>query len=317
MNIELTKKTKLLTAGKVCHEDIVILPVLQSKTVTENGVVVPDSGYVGLNHVVVNIPEKEDSVLGNIDKPILPKFGRLKCFANERQMVVYKDVYPCNRGSGLGVTTDGNALAGVGVDTAFSFVYDLYTDLPGTDYGICDAGSGRYIGYPYTSLVATWCQLAASAAFIPDIYVPPCTCKIALCNPYTAQIVNNEYDITEHTLTSRFASDASGLMCLVYNHFSLGCNFDGLYILAAEFEYPKANVTLSPESTDWEYSVNDGLTYSSVAEEITLDQVEHFILRNTSAGTKFIANSSSNFISVNAGAAYAVHVTEDTKWVLE
>lgn len=49
-----THGMRLLTDGTYCDKDVVIRPVLQSKTVTENGTYTPDSGYAGLSQVVVN-----------------------------------------------------------------------------------------------------------------------------------------------------------------------------------------------------------------------------------------------------------------------
>ena len=57
MQIELTKPAgvKLLTGGKLCPEDLIVTPVLQSKTATENGEVIPDAGYNGLRKVIVAV----------------------------------------------------------------------------------------------------------------------------------------------------------------------------------------------------------------------------------------------------------------------
>ncbi len=57
MNISLNKSTgvKLLTQGKMCEEDIRIIPALQSKAITENGTYTADEGYAGLGEVEVNI----------------------------------------------------------------------------------------------------------------------------------------------------------------------------------------------------------------------------------------------------------------------
>lgn len=58
MIIQLKKQAgiKLLTKGKFCADDITIQPKLQNKTVTANGTVTPDSGFVGLASVSINVP---------------------------------------------------------------------------------------------------------------------------------------------------------------------------------------------------------------------------------------------------------------------
>lgn len=57
MNFNITTKNgaTLNTSGKYCPENIGVVPRLQSKTVTENGTVTPDTGYCGLEQVVVNV----------------------------------------------------------------------------------------------------------------------------------------------------------------------------------------------------------------------------------------------------------------------
>ena len=49
---------KLLTKQKLCKHDLTVLPVLQKKSVNQNGVVMPDGGYCGLEKVTVDIPER-------------------------------------------------------------------------------------------------------------------------------------------------------------------------------------------------------------------------------------------------------------------
>lgn len=63
-NIEIKMKESaitLATQGTYCETDIEINAELQSKTVTENGTIVPDEGYLGLESVIVNIPLYADT----------------------------------------------------------------------------------------------------------------------------------------------------------------------------------------------------------------------------------------------------------------
>lgn len=312
MNIELTKKTKLLTAGKVCHEDIVILPVLQSKTVTENGVVVPDSGYVGLNHVVVNIPEKEDSVLGNIDKPHLPKLGRMKYFYNNRTMVGYKDIYPCNHSAGAGVNSKTGTVVGNSVLDVYADMYSSFTAIHGCEVTRCIADGKMYVGYPYTNLLAMWNSCAQSAAVIPDVYIPVGICVIALFDE-SSGVSEEEYGIPGKSFVMQYNE---GSWVGAYTWLSIGCNYGGKSIIAAEFQYPKADITLTPESDVWEYSLDDGATFTAVTGEIVLKQAEHFMLRNTSATEKLISSDFGTSMYMPVYGVYALEAADGTKWVL-
>ena len=58
INIDLNNPNgvTLATENKFCDKNIYVAPLLQSKTITNNGDVIADTGYVGLSKVAVNIP---------------------------------------------------------------------------------------------------------------------------------------------------------------------------------------------------------------------------------------------------------------------
>lgn len=62
MRIEIKKPQglKLKTAGKICDEDITVVPKLQSKevTVTGNTTVKTDNGYAGMKEVIIKVNVK-------------------------------------------------------------------------------------------------------------------------------------------------------------------------------------------------------------------------------------------------------------------
>lgn len=55
-----SKSVTLATKGCYCPEDVEVVATLQEKTVTENGDVTPDEGYVGMSKVTVNCEVVEE-----------------------------------------------------------------------------------------------------------------------------------------------------------------------------------------------------------------------------------------------------------------
>lgn len=69
MNIEITKASgKILkTKDTLCDDDIIVVPVLQSKTVSQNGPVKADDGYAGLAEVIVQVDGAGDGAGGGVE----------------------------------------------------------------------------------------------------------------------------------------------------------------------------------------------------------------------------------------------------------
>ena len=69
MNIEITKASgKILkTKDALCDDDIIVVPVLQSKTVSQNGHVKADDGYAGLAEVIVQVDGAGDGTVGGVE----------------------------------------------------------------------------------------------------------------------------------------------------------------------------------------------------------------------------------------------------------
>ncbi len=319
MIVDLTKKTKLLTGGKACAEDIEIHPVLQEKEVTENGTVVPDSGYVGLSKVAVNVPE---SVLDNVARPVIPKLGRLKYFTNEDSEIGYKDLYASNEDA-AGVSSESGESSNVDYSIE-NIYYPTDERFPLFDTQSCVVNGKRYFGYPCVSVSAIWAKYRKTNAFapliLPDVYIPPCNCTILVADAEGTEIATTAYEVapirfekfdytdhaTDHYVAPRF-------------FFNIGCNSGGGLILAAEFTYPKGTIKfVSSESADGlEYSTDDGVTFSPVENGIELRQIEHVAFRNTKDDVEMFVGTTEDardVATIGGGATKFVAVTENATW---
>ena len=83
INIDLNNPNgvTLATENKFCDKNIYVAPLLQSKTITSNGDVVADAGYVGLSKVTVNVPatptqEKSVTITENGTTEVTPDSGK-------------------------------------------------------------------------------------------------------------------------------------------------------------------------------------------------------------------------------------------------
>ena len=83
INIDLNNPNgvTLATENKFCDKNIYVAPLLQSKTITSNGDIVADTGYVGLLKVTVNVPaiptqEKSVTITENGTTEVTPDSGK-------------------------------------------------------------------------------------------------------------------------------------------------------------------------------------------------------------------------------------------------
>lgn len=292
MNINLTKKTRLLTKDKVCRENIDIIPSLQEKSVTANGIVVPDSGFVGLNKVTVNVPTVSANVMDNVSIPKVPKIGRLKCFEDDFKIINYKDIYATNENMGItGIWSDSGNIGQLDIINGSPYfnIFNNFVSLP-AQVELVNDGDDFVYGYNCTDLSARWFNVGSQYySQVPPVYIPPFTCKIAIYK-------SGEITYIEHSRQSGITFErqtySATQQSASYHKLGIGCNMNGGLIVAAEFEYPKGDVTFSGSTTTGlQYRLGDTGNFTAIRDGLTLKQVEHVTVRNTGTTVRTLKDS--------------------------
>lgn len=305
MNIELRRKTRLLTANKVCREDIMIEPVLQEKTVTEKGVYVPDNGYVGFSKVNVDASGNDGTIEGILGDPHMPKFGRLKYIATSPSRILYKDVgvftttYPS-----LGFNYHSISMACYSFQEATASMFqppinqydgdatETYTDNDGNVYTL----------YNHTDIIAEWRKISQNSVNVTEAYIPKCSCKVYLLDNNN-NIITSEYEIPETVMEAQSKTcSESGTYCVARRMIQIGCNYGGNSIVGVEFIYPKHTATFKCSLQGVEYTF-DGKTFKPLTDGLTLKDVEHIGIRNTRTSAIKIGTTdgASDINVINAG----------------
>jgi hypothetical protein len=317
MIINLAKKTRLKTANKVCKEDITINPLLQTKTVTENGTVTPDVGNVGMSKVIVDV---DKSPIANVVDPLLPKFGNIKYFRNGRKEVAYHCALPFvgNYSATVNTSTYSNAstINAVGYGATGTF----------RNCEMCQINGKTYAGYKMDGIVGTvgvgamWYAESLYTASLPPLCLPACSVRFLVYDKGTGEITELEQEVEEKNIESVSYNQTSTLSsyCGVMQKYvvALGVTANQL-LLAAELVYPKVNITFSSYTSSISYSVDDGETYLPMNVEMpTL--VEHILLKSEDGFAWNIRTpGGENVGTIPAnGDPFALYATEDTKfWI--
>lgn len=157
-NIEIKMKESaitLATQGTYCETDIEINAELQSKTVTENGTVTPDEGYLGLKSVAVNIPAHINTSTSAIAG--IGIVGQAICGATQQQSPQIEENATIVFKANDIIVGTYNVPIGTEISDAFE-----YTPVIGTFNGwkVNEAG----VSYPYT--------INESVVWVADITLP-------------------------------------------------------------------------------------------------------------------------------------------------
>lgn len=337
MKIDVAGKMKLKTAGTVCREDIELTPVLQEKIIEANGEVTVDEGFAGISKVTVKVPDK--TIMEMLTMPGRPKFGRLKVVESDGTLT-YKDVFP--RRSLELATTEGVFLKQESTVTASSYYDEIGVWLYGggehsitpswrvpseEGYVVNVPGAGTFTGFKEAAVCAMWKAVSDNSSrtvSLPAVYIPPFTAKVAVVTTDNV-LSTKEYVFDGKDMESISASEGQSGIAGVRRYFSCVCNppvldevgdiTDQGYIVACEFVYPKADITLTTNYDDWSVSVDDGATWTAVTDGMVLEQVEHFYVRNGASFQKNIGNGTDGY-TVPAYGECVVLVSEDATWNL-
>lgn len=319
MNIEITKPTRLLTGGKACPEDIDIIPVMQTKEVTKNGIVVPDSGYIGLSRVTVNVPEPPDTVLENIANPIMPKFGRLKYieYDNGQSYVRYVDTFPAGTAHlATGVYTDS-----VTTTAETQAEADFTSHIAGAPHKdmyriVCDGKV--YDAHRFCSdIVAMWHIYGQNYnATLPMVYIPPCICRIVICDYDGDATETLEYVLNGLFLDALFQPSEEKVYSVALNYLNVHYTTGSPLTIGAEFIYEKHSITFSGGNAALKYSTDDGATFAAVTDGLAINQVEHVVFRNDSSNTAYLGSTKGgrDYLVLAPGNTFAKAIEADGTW---
>lgn len=223
MIINLAKKIKLKTANTVCTEDITINPMLQTKKVTENGIIVPDAGYVGLGKVDVNV---SNSIFDNIDNPMFPKFGNIKFFEGEDEVARHIPMRPFPASYNKEVLLESGAKSG------FWYVLGtLFTE--GVTNGAYTA-AGRI-----STIGAVWANVNTPLTLTSKRF-PACKLRAMIENVYSGVREIREKEVEEVLINSLSITGTPTEDAGVFQMYSVSAPVysDGERLIAAELIYP-------------------------------------------------------------------------------
>lgn len=89
-------------------------------------------------------------------------------------------------------------------------------------------------------------------------------------------------------------------------------------VLAIEVEYPKYDIKISTGLDDLQYSLDDGLTFQQVTDNLELNQIEHVVFKNVGSTTRNIGTSEdpANVGTIPVGYTFVAVPEADGTWYI-
>ncbi len=161
INIEKAIGVKLKTATTYCTDDIIVRPKLQSKTVTANGSVTPDSGYCGLSSVVVNVPSDKPT----LNAPSISLSGTTLTITNPASNGNFVTSYTLYNGS-TEITTTADKTINLSDYINTAGTYTLTVKAKGTNFN--DSASSNSVTYTLQSQITPVISLVSGTTIQID-----------------------------------------------------------------------------------------------------------------------------------------------------
>jgi hypothetical protein len=291
----------------VCKEDITINPLLQTKTVTGNGIVVPDAGYVGIGQIEVDVA---GSPTKSLDKPLVPKFGNIKYFYNNRSEVGYMRIEPSSSffdhtsviPGETNVSLYPTALDAMPLSRSRA---NYMISLDGKRYPVVEVGC-------FVGAIEEHSGIGLSAT-VPDVVFPAFLFRRAcLING----LETNYISVKEMGADSKTSKVYDSNVAIAYHGVIIPTGYTSrVPCLAAEAVYAKVDIAMVGSVTSYEYSLDDGETWTAATEGLVLRQVEHVMFRNAGDSTIHIGTSEgANDICTLTSNQYVAYSTVSATW---
>ncbi len=171
------------------------------------------------------------------------------------------------------------------------------------------SGKLRKIGGSYKGSNAT----VSSRGTYPGFKV-----KTVMYSVAAGSIVTKEAQVTAY-MSASASSGSPGT-----SYYGGAAAIDGLLlqkeendiVLAIEIEYPKYDLTIS--GTGLQYSLDDGLTFQDVTDNMILSQVEHVVFKNTGSAAKTIGTTqgAAEVGTIAAGKTFVAVPEADGTWFI-